>query len=134
MVASPSEKTALPQIGAVKHPRLETALESADGDWLCAGCLNRIASEEDRFQYDGKSEFSFSNPDGLQFDIITFSQTVGGQEVGTPTLEHTWFPGHAWSFCVCDRCQTHLGWFYSGPQEFVGLIRNRLVRGRSIWN
>lgn len=101
------------------------------GDWLCAWCLNRVARETDRFLYDGKDEFSFSNPQGIRFAIITFDRALGCRQSGTPTLEYTWFAEHAWSFCQCDRCGQHLGWYYSGQHEFVGLIKNRIVR--ALW-
>jgi hypothetical protein len=106
----------------------------AGGDWLCAWCLNRVASEKDRFCCGGQSEFAFKNPQGILFQIITFTETRGCRETGAPTLEHTWFAGHAWSFCVCDRCGVHLGWFYTGPTEFAGLIRDRLVRASVAMN
>jgi hypothetical protein len=74
-----------------------TALASGDpaGDWLCAWCHNRVANEKDRFRYEGQDEFTFSNPEGIRFAIITFAQTLGCREAGTPTLQYTWFPGHA---------------------------------------
>ena len=106
----------------------------AKGDWLCAWCLNRVANEKDRFSYGGCDEFSFSNPEGIRFEIITFSQTLGCRASGVPTLEHTWFPGHAWSYCQCDQCGQHLGWFYTGQFVFAGLIKNRLVRALNIRN
>jgi hypothetical protein len=134
MAAVATDLTTSPEVEPAKKPRPATALENSEGDWLCTGCLNRVANEKDRFKYDGKAEFTFSNPEGIRFGIITFSQTMGCRETGVPTLDHTWFPEHAWSFCQCDRCQMHLGWFYSGPHDFVGLIRNRLVRGRCVWN
>ena len=99
-----------------------------DNDWLCAWCLNRVASEKDRFAYEGRSEFSFKNPEGIRFNLLTFSRAIGCQEKGLPTLEHTWFPSHMWSYGVCDQCGMHLGWYYAGPSEFVGLIRDRIVR------
>lgn len=112
-----------------------TAVQTAPGgDWLCAWCLHRVADDKDRFKYDGQDEFSFTNPEGIRFEIITFTDTVGCRQTGLPTLEHTWFPGHAWSFCQCDSCGQHLGWYYSGPQHFVGLIKNRIVRGQFIRN
>ena len=108
--------------------RTRPSQSDAANDWLCAWCLNRVASEKDRFRYDGKSEFSFNNPEGIRFDIFIFSRTTGCRPTGVPTLEHTWFQGHAWSFCVCDQCRMHLGWYYAGPSEFVGLICHRIVR------
>ena len=99
-----------------------------ESDWLCAWCHNRVANEKDRFPYNGKDEFTFRNPEGIRFAIITFSRTLGCRQAGVPTLEHTWFPGHAWSYCQCDACGQHLGWYYSGQYEFVGLIIARIVR------
>ena len=103
-------------------------------DWLCAWCLNRVASEKDRFNRNGSSEFTFRNPAGIRFDILTFSRTIGCEEAGVPTLEQTWFPGHAWSFCLCARCGQHLGWHYAGATEFAGLIRERIVRAMLVLN
>ena len=114
---------------------IEPALESRTaGDWLCAWCYNRVANERDRFQYHGQDEFTFTNPEAIRFEIITFSRTLGCQEAGVPTLEHTWFPGHAWSYCQCDRCGQHLGWYYTGEQEFAGLIKPRIVRALFVRN
>jgi hypothetical protein len=103
-------------------------------DWLCAWCLSRVANESDRFSYSGQSEFYFRNPAGVLFHIITFTQTVGCHETGVPTLQHTWFSGYAWSYCVCGQCSRHLGWFYSGPSGFVGLIHNRIVQASVVLN
>lgn len=122
----------------VVEPSIETRTEAtvSDGedDWLCAWCLNHVANEGARFKYDGRDEFAFSNPEGIHFDIITFSPTLGCRQTGVPTLEHTWFPGHAWSFCHCARCGQHLGWYYAGPHDFAGLIKERIVRGFCVRN
>ena len=122
----------------VVEPALEsrnaTAICGAAGDWLCAWCLNRVADDRARFKYEGKDEFAFSNPERILFEIITFSETLGCRQTGVPTLEHTWFPGHAWSFCQCARCGQHLGWYYAGPHDFAGLIKPRIVRGLCVRN
>ncbi len=118
----------------VASDRTVEARSDPAGDWLCAWCLNRVTNEKHRFQYDGKDEFVFTNPTGVRFEIITFAHTFGCRKSGAPTLEHTWFPSHAWSFCQCDRCGQHLGWFYQGPSEFVGLIKARIVRALHIRN
>jgi len=112
----------------------EEDLAEPAGDWLCAWCLHRVANDSDRFRYEGRHEFAFTNPEGICFEILTFSPTVGCRKIGKPTLEHTWFPGHAWSYCVCASCSQHLGWHYAGPHDFAGLIRNRIVRGTCIRN
>lgn len=116
------------------RPRTRASQGDPANDWLCAGCRNPVASEKDRFHYDGQSEFSLKNPEGIRFHILTFSRTLGCREVGVPTLEHTWFPGHAWSFCLCNQCRLHLGWYYTGPSEFAGLIQDRLLRASLVWN
>jgi len=115
-------------------PRPETTQGDTAGDWLCAWCHNRVANEKDRFPYNGKDEFTFANPEGIKFAIITFSRTLGCRETGTPTLEHTWFAGHAWSFCQCDRCGQQLGWHYAGQHHFAGLIKGRIVRALHVNN
>lgn len=123
------------EIGHVETTgRAALAASNAASDWLYAWCLNRVAKEQDQFAYEGRDEFVFTNPDGIRFEILTFSQTIGCRQTGEPTLEHTWFPGHAWSFCHCDRCGQHLGWCYSGLHEFVGLIKDRIVRAVAIMN
>src|SRR5262252_4762168 len=114
--------------------RVKPAFETAEGDWLCAWCLNGIANEKDRFLYGGEDEFSFTNPEGIRFEIITFLQTLGCQQNGVPTLNHTWFAGHAWSYCHCDQCGVHLGWFYIGQYDFAGLIKGRIIRALTLRN
>jgi hypothetical protein len=110
------------------------AADEPEQDWLCTGCLRPVANDRHRFRYDGKDEFAFINPDGIRFQIITFSQTRGCGQTGLPTLQNTWFPGHAWSFCHCAGCGQHLGWFYLGLHLFAGLIANRIVRAQHIRN
>jgi len=114
----------------------KTGAEEGDStnDWLCVWCLGRVASENDRCMHGGRSEFRFRNPEGVWFHLVTFWRTSGGRDVGVPTVEHTWFPGHAWSYCLCAQCRMHLGWFYSGPAHFVGLIRDRIVRAATVAN
>lgn len=121
-----------PGVVEIAEPEIQTRTRPSQGDaasdWLCAWCFNRVASDKDRFSHEGQSEFAFKNPNGIRFHIVTFARTLGCRQAGVPTLEHTWFPGHAWSYCVCDRCRMHLGWYYAGPSEFAGLIRDRIVR------
>lgn len=119
-----------PELGS----RTEPQTAGAAGDWLCAWCLNRVANERDRFAFDGRDEFTFSNPEGIRFEIITFERTLGCRPAGVPTLQHTWFAGHAWSYCLCDRCGQHLGWYYSGTHEFAGLIKARIVKAECVRN
>ena len=133
--ASAGTELAVPGIAEPElESRIKESTSGAAGDWLCAWCLSHVANEQDRFPFDGKDEFTFSNPKGIRFAIITFSQTLGCRQTGTPALEFTWFPGHAWAYCQCDRCGQHLGWFYTGANDFVGLIKERIVRGLFVRN
>ena len=116
------------------QPDTATSVDDTANDWLCASCHNRVANEKDRFPYNGKEEFTFRNPEGIRFEIITFSRTLGCQKEGVPTLEHTWFPGYAWSYCQRDECGQHLGWYYAGTIEFAGLIIARIVRAVGVRN
>jgi hypothetical protein len=122
----------------VAEPLLQTRtvpnLGEAGEDWLCAWCLNPVATDSDRFKIEGKSEFCFSNPMGVRFEIMTFSRAIGCGPAGMPTLENTWFPGHAWCFSHCDQCDQQLGWSYSGQHQFVALIKDRIVRGTLVRN
>ena len=125
-------------VPAIAEPEIENvaapAVGDAEGDWLCVWCLNRVSNERDRFAFNGKDAFTFSNPEGIRFQIITFSQTLGCRQSGVPTLNNTWFPGHAWSYCQCDRCGQLLGWYYTGEHDFAGLIKERIVRALCVRN
>ena len=123
---------------AIAEPERQVRTRSSPGDpasdWLCAWCHQPVASENDRFSCEGKSEFSFTNPEGSFFQIVTFMRTIGCRERGVPTLKHTWFPGHAWCHCLCNQCHMQLGWYYIGPSTFAGLIRDRIVRALLVRN
>ncbi|HEY9715598.1 MAG TPA: cereblon family protein [Chroococcales cyanobacterium] len=73
-------------------------------------------------------EHTFRNPGGYSFHVLCYSEAPGAADIGEPTSEATWFPDYHWTFAICLQCQTHLGWWYSGPDRFAGLIATRLVR------
>ena len=85
-----------PGIVEIAEPEIQTRTRPSQGDpvhdWLCAWCLNRVASEKGRFSHEGKSEFSFQNPEDIRFHIVTFSRTIGCRQAGVPTLEHNVVP------------------------------------------
>lgn len=103
-------------------------------DWLCLLCNKKITSDKDRSFYNDRSEFQFTNPGGFIFEIITFSSADGCLEAGEPTPEFSWFPQHSWSYAICSRCNSHLGWKYIGKNSFYGLIKSRLIRGSALFN
>lgn len=125
---SSPEKSVVEVAKPATAPLLEPGMGDPENDWLCIWCLNRVANEKDRFLFKGKSEFTFKNPEGIKFHIITFSRARGCKQIGVPTEQYTWFAAHAWCYCICNRCKMQLGWQYTGPHEFVGLIRDRIIR------
>ncbi|HVO72982.1 MAG TPA: cereblon family protein [Ignavibacteriaceae bacterium] len=119
---------------AEPEPTVKVQAQLRPDDWLCLRCSKKITEEKERFLYENRSEFRFTNPDGFIFDIITFRKAEGCIEEGRPTLEFTWFKDHSWSFAFCSRCGLHLGWKYSGRFSFYGLIKSRLLKGQALFN
>ncbi|MGD8780898.1 MAG: cereblon family protein [Ignavibacteria bacterium] len=119
-----------------ESPSAETEIESRikGGDWLCKNCYNKIASDKERYYYSGSSEFNFTNPQGFQFDIITFTKADGCNSEGEAILDYTWFSGYSWNYSTCSQCGIHLGWKYFGSNTFYGLIKTRLVKALTIMN
>ncbi len=115
-------------------PKVDTKTELKPDDWLCLICSKKITSDKDRFLFNDQSEFQFTNPGGFIFDIITFDSADGCLDTGIPTMEFTWFQGHFWSYAMCSRCGSHLGWRYSGQYSFYGLIKSRLIKGSALFN
>ena len=103
-------------------------------DWLCIVCNKKITSDKEKFEFNNQSEFQSINPGGYYYNILTFADADGCIEFGEPTMEFTWFEGHAWSYAVCSRCNNHLGWKYTGKYSFYGLIKSRLVKGATLFN
>jgi hypothetical protein len=116
------------------EPEVKIKTELQADDWLCIACNKKITSDKERFEYNNQSEFQFINPAGYYYDIITFESADGCFEVGEPTMEFTWFDGHEWSFAICSRCSSHLGWKYRGKYSFYGLIKSRLIKGAALFN
>jgi hypothetical protein len=91
----------------------------------CRTCDHEITKPEFAVQ---PHEHTFRNPAGYSFHVLCYSDAPGAANIGDPTSEATWFPGHQWTFAVCGQCQNHLGWWYSGKTHFAGLIATRLKR------
>jgi hypothetical protein len=91
----------------------------------CKNCGYDITSPSLAIQ---PHEHTFRNPAGYSFHVLRYSDAEGAADVGECTTEASWFAGYAWSFALCRRCQTHLGWWYTGTGRFVGLIAQRLIR------
>ena len=110
---------------------LETARDDkvADqpADILCAHCGHPITRESARIVLQGSHDHERENPAGQMFHFGCFVVAPGCSVSGSPTNEHSWFPGYSWCFAACSQCGTHLGWqFESQDHNFYGLILNRL--------
>ncbi len=92
----------------------------------CRSCDAELARSSDRISVGASDLHTFVNPQGEVFELVCFAQAEGAIAVGRPTLEFTWFPGHAWRFCMCRSCGAQLGWHYEGAVRFWGLIRAAL--------
>ena len=76
----------------------------------------------------GAHEHTFRNPAGYSWTIACFRDAAGCRSLGELTTEATWFPGYAWCYALCARCERHIGWWYVGDEPpFVGLIVTRLA-------
>ncbi len=102
--------------------------EKSDDAIYCAGCGHLVTRGRWKISLGG-TERRFTNPLGISFTVVCFSDAPGAVGEGTATEKDTWFPGYLWNFALCRGCGRHLGWQYrntAGSDEFFGLIKNRL--------
>jgi hypothetical protein len=121
---APAAKKADPAPDAAEEERPEDAI-------LCSACGNAVTSMDQRTVAGGKHCHVFCNPHGLVFELGCFLAAPGCAPSGPPSMEFTWFPGHAWRVAVCRSCAAHLGWRFEAPggSAFHGLILDRLAGG-----
>ena len=90
----------------------------------CAACGHALARERDRMPLETST---FVNPAGVVCRIAAFLEAAGCLIGGDPTAYWTWFPGHAWQYALCGKCGGHVGWAFTGPSRFYGLLAERIV-------
>lgn len=95
---------------------------------LCHACGQVITSEAARRAVNGAHQHKRTNPAGFRFHFGCFSQAPGCGGVGQPSGEHSWFAGCVWRIAVCGACGEHLGWRFSGADEFFALILDRIIQ------
>ena len=100
----------------------------SDQPLLCHACGQVITSAAARRAVNGTHEHERTNPTGYRFRFGCFSQAPGCACLGQPSDAHSWFAGCRWRIAVCGACGEHLGWCFSGADEFFGLILNRLIQ------
>jgi hypothetical protein len=100
----------------------------------CRSCGAKVADPRSLFAAsEGRVRHVFANPSGKVYEILTLLVAKGLLLYGSPTLEFTWFPGHAWRVALCAQCGTHLGWSFEAasqsatPPSFFGLLTSELV-------
>ena len=93
----------------------------------CLVCRSIVTEQAQAIRIDGRHEHAFFNPAGIAYELRCFRQAPGALAQGTPTAEFSWFAGHRWQIALCAVCQSHLGWLFTGPSSFFGLIGNRLI-------
>lgn len=106
----------------------DVAVLDEDPRLVCRLCRALVTRESERVSHGGGHTHVFFNPHGHVFEIGCFAQAPGVATVGPASVEFTWFPGYAWRIAICRRCQTHLGWRFSGETVFHGLILDMLDR------
>jgi hypothetical protein len=95
---------------------------------ICRECGNPVTSPDRIISVNDKHKHTFINPAGITYQIGCFSSAGGCIVYGEPVLEHTWFSGFAWNYCICSNCRVHLGWhFQNNDERFFGLILNLLA-------
>ncbi len=117
-------KEGAPPPAPTGQDRAQRRTESRDERWVrCAACGHALAREADRLPLETST---FVNPAGFVHSLAAFGEAPGCAVEGEPTTYWTWFPGHPWQYALCGKCGTHLGWAFSGPSRFFGLLVDRL--------
>ncbi|KAL6759698.1 PUA-like domain-containing protein [Haematococcus lacustris] len=87
------------------------------GQLACASCGAEVAHASDSLAMTQEGvAAAFVNAHGYVHDMVTLSSLAHEDAVahlGAPTAEHCWFPGYAWTICLCNECGAHLGWRYT---------------------
>ncbi len=94
----------------------------------CHACGQVITSEDARRQVEGAHVHERTNPAGYHFQFGCFDAAPGCACVGEPSGEASWFTACVWRLALCGSCGEHLGWRFSGADEFHGLILDRLIQ------
>lgn len=89
----------------------------------CKSCGRTVTSKDQKISVHGAHTHTFFNPAGIVFELGCFGVAPGCQNAGEATSDFSWFAGYVWSFALCDRCNSHLGWFFEmGERSFYGLV------------
>lgn len=61
----------------------------------------------------------YTNPHGVVHDLVLVNKVEedvkhDGRSI---TREHSWFHGYGWQIAYCGKCQSHIGWKFTGLEE-----------------
>ena len=115
------------------HKRLRYILQclSHSSELHCINCESNITNSRFIFSMSQDGPLAnYINPHGYVHDTLTVSCVLNAVMIGTPTSEHSWFPGYKWTIMNCAHCRVHLGWKFQAPKlipkVFFGLTRAAL--------
>ncbi|RWR78255.1 ATP-dependent protease La domain-containing protein [Cinnamomum micranthum f. kanehirae] len=94
----------------------------------CRRCRTVIAKRTDMvvMSSDGPCN-AYVNSGGYVHGVVTVSSANGLSLWGSPSKEHSWFPGYAWTIANCGNCGSNIGWLFTAtkkklqPKSFWGI-------------
>jgi len=98
-----------------------------DDRLFCAKCHATVTRQCFAIHRRGAHQHTVFNPAGHVFTVQCFIHAPGAGMLGWPSTQFSWFPGLAWRVALCVECGTHIGWEFSGPETFFGLIKPALT-------
>ncbi|XP_047498018.1 protein cereblon-like isoform X1 [Penaeus chinensis] len=106
---------------------------------ICVRCNEVIGDTADIFSMSVEGpQGTFVNPGGYVHEMLTLTKATNLTYNGRPSIQHSWFPGYAWTIANCSSCHSHMGWKFKAtnrklkPQKFFGLTR-KAVRAKLFW-
>ena len=118
---------------SLTDPKTIEEITEGDEAFLCFLCKVKITEKKYIVTVSGGTPYhTFTNPYGFFYNVMTVSYCEMVRESSDPVLEHSWFPGYAWSILTCIGCSEHLGWRFTSagknqPSSFYCLIRDKLI-------
>lgn len=102
--------------------------------FLCKICSHILTFWEYRFFINSQWIYRFQNPHRIWFEIGLFEKAPGIFTRGEPTSDYSWFSGYLWNYAHCQKCGSHIGWFYENKERhcFYGLILENMVFDSSL--
>lgn len=97
-------------------------LDETPGGIRCTVCDHLITLPDELLTFNDQFIHTFTNPAGIQYKLQCYRNAPGILVSGKPTEFFSWFPGFLWQYSYCQRCNNHLGWYFSNDEErFYGL-------------